>query len=646
MRFFYIAPVVPFDAGHLAAEALRIYRQCGLDEPLWCFTLQPEGRHAFDKVEKFRDLFRECKHLLAGTPVKPGILFQSLVGHGWSGGPGCGEAWQRTVTLRDIKSDRFCILDPGFRQYVYDTVNIMAAEKPAFLLMDDDLRQIDTHGLECFCPEHLRQFNAAAGTEFSAHRLQEHIGGSRQGDPYLQLFERLRRDNLLGFMRLIRDAVDAADPALSCGYCAPVYEMYLADEMGRILAGKNAEPVVRLSNADYQENGPRELIRVNSMTHMLRNMMPQVKCVLDESDTFPHHRYSKSARSMNAKITLAAWNGLDGCKLWLTNLTTPDSVTEQTYDRVVAGNRKRWNALRDLIATAIPTGAVTPLPRMDAYAELHHPAHYEELLYRNDWQSQLLSRFGIPARYAPIDGDRKRIYLLAEDMVRFFSDAEIAVMLRARAVVDAGAAALLAQRGFAPQLGVKVVSGDFRCGAELDPGTGNRLLFMNNGRAVRLEPTGNTRELSQLIDLPHHYAPEYSRIASALTVADNDEGGRIAVFAMSLAMPFIEHPHRRLQLLRVLELLAESPPDAIVNSDQDIFLQSARLPDGAMLLAVWNLSFDPLDTVEFLFAAPPARLMEMTGDGTWEELEFHTAGAATVCSRSLATYEGMIVKVV
>lgn len=546
MQFFYIVPVVVDRLDYMVEEAKRLYQECQLDTPLVCYTLQPEGNDIQEKVEVFRDLFHRYREALASTPVKPGILFQSLIGHGWVGGPEANVPFQRVRTIRDEASDRFCLLDQGFQQYLYNTVRIMAAEKPSFLLVDDDMRQIDGHGLECFCPLHVKQFNEAANTNFSASELQECIRSSKAGDPMLEIFESLRRTNLSNTVRNIRRAIDEVDPTLPCGYCTPGCEMLTAQNSGQILAGKHNAPIVRLNNANYLEGSPRELIQVNYNSWAIRSMMPEIQNFLDESDTFPQHRYSKSATSMNSKITLAAWNGFAGCKLWFTNLTTPDNKVESFYDKIFAANVNKYNAIESFMGQADRCGAVTPLPGADVYNKMFHPLATENLYYRTDWQSQLFSRFGIPAKYAILDqAGEDPVFLISGDMLRFFSDGEITFMLSRKAILDGSAARELAKRDFSDLLGVTVGNDYFRCGAEFDPDSQRRLLFMNNGTAARINPaTPETRELSRIIKLDYHYASKTERIASGVTLFKNRLGGTVVVFAMSLEMPFIEHPHR------------------------------------------------------------------------------------------------------
>ena len=160
MRLINIVPLFPDRIDYMVAEAKRLYAAAGLDEVMLCMTLHPEGEQPAEKVELFRRIFRQYRAALQASGIKVGILFQSLIGHGWPGAPAGVASWPRVETVDGEPSDRYCILNPDFRDYLAATVRTMAAEKPFALLVDDDFRQIDGHGLECFCPRHLAQFNA------------------------------------------------------------------------------------------------------------------------------------------------------------------------------------------------------------------------------------------------------------------------------------------------------------------------------------------------------------------------------------------------------------------------------------------------------------------------------------------------------
>ncbi len=643
MRLINIVPLFPDRIDYMVAEAKRLYAAAGLDEVMLCMTLHPEGEQPAEKVELFRRIFRQYRAALQASGIKVGILFQSLIGHGWPGAPAGVASWPRVETVDGEPSDRYCILNPDFRDYLAATVRTMAAEKPFALLVDDDFRQIDGHGLECFCPRHLAQFNAGNDRPVGADELRSRLRAASPQDSCLRRFETLRVGNLLELAALVRRAIDEVAPEINCGYCTPGYEMLSAGRIAGVLAGRH-RPFIRLCNANYLERDIRDLPAMHYRTQALKRMMPAEADLLDESDTFPHHRYSKAAVGLDTKLTLAAWNGLDGAKLWLTNLNWPDAAAEAPYDAVLAANRRRYAVLRETMRSARPTGLVTPLPSPASYRKLWHPLRPWECFYAADWQCLVTNHYGIPGRYAEL-GEGDGIFLVSGDMLRFFSDAEVAALLEKRLLLDGSAALALAERGFETDLGVGVVAGFFRCGCELDLATGARLPFMNDGSAPLLTPLSErTLTLSQLQELPYHCAQQGTPVGSGVTVFDNSRGGRVAVWSQPLTMPMLLHPLRRRLLIRTLERLNGGRLEVAVESDQDVLALSAGLPAGELLL-VCNLNFDCLKEIELRLKAPVRRLERLTGAGEWCETACEPLPDGIRIPHSLYPYENIILKI-
>ena len=122
VRFINIVGILSIGAECMAKEARRVREVTGVDEVALSLTLHPEGIPAIRKAEFYTELFRQYRKALEGSGVKAGILLQSLIGHGWPGAPVSPEPWQHTVNIAGETTLRMCPLDPGFREYVRQTV--------------------------------------------------------------------------------------------------------------------------------------------------------------------------------------------------------------------------------------------------------------------------------------------------------------------------------------------------------------------------------------------------------------------------------------------------------------------------------------------------------------------------------------------
>lgn len=58
---------------------------------------------------------------------------------------------------------------------------MLAEEEPYSFLVDDDVRLIDGHGLECFCPLHMKRFNALSEREYTSEELRGIVKDAEPG---------------------------------------------------------------------------------------------------------------------------------------------------------------------------------------------------------------------------------------------------------------------------------------------------------------------------------------------------------------------------------------------------------------------------------------------------------------------------------
>ncbi len=636
MRFINVVGLFPDKLDYMVSEAKRLQKESGLNEVALSLTLHPEGFPAIEKPMYYVKLFREYKKALEGTGIHVGILLQSLIGHGWPGAPVSQEKWQRTLNIHGSLV-RWCPLDPGFQDYVKKTVTMLAEEEPYSFLVDDDVRLIDGHGLECFCPLHMERFNALSEREYTSEELRELVKNAEPGDPLLERFEKVRTDSLLEFAGIIRKAIDSVNPAIRCGYCTPGSEFLLTGRMAKTLAG-GTKPFLRINNAMYLEGDAKFFPLRMAYTQSLRRINSDIPEVLDESDTFPQHRYSKAAISMHAHITGAILNGLNAAKLWLTNLGWPDPVTEKPYDEIMGKHAGFYQVLEETMRTAELQGPITPI---HDWGKFWHPLKPENAFWKSDWQPQVLGQTGIPARYEFPSEPGIRM-LAGEDSVAFFSDDELGNMLSGALLLDGTAAKEFCKRGFSREIGVNAETREFRFSYEENCETKEQLSLMNDFVCPFLTVNSpDTEILTQLVSSPYLKSSEETVIAPGTTFFRNALGGRVAVCTVHLQMPWFNYlsPGRKRLLIRVLDKLNGTPLPYVVMEEQNIYALHAILPDRADLLAVVNLNFDALSGIHIRAHKQVTKVQYLAGDGIWKESAWEQDGTALEIFRDLANYE-------
>ena len=242
MHFINVVPFFPEDPGYMAQQARRIANEVGLKSPAFSLSLHPEGTPARKKADVFAAAFAALKKDLAGDlDIHPGILLQSLIGHGWSAEVSLtGETWQKTINTQAVASSRQCPLDRGFRDYVLAAVESLAASRPAFFLVDDDF--CIKRG-ECFCPLHMARYNERLSAQWSREELVKHLEAAPASDPVVQAVTAVLHEGLVSFAKEIRASIDKVAPGTRCGMCSPGAGQYSLADVTRALAG-NTEPFV------------------------------------------------------------------------------------------------------------------------------------------------------------------------------------------------------------------------------------------------------------------------------------------------------------------------------------------------------------------------------------------------------------------
>ncbi len=610
MYFFNIVPVFPDQTDHMISEAKRLYRECGITRPMLSMTLHPQEEPLEEKLENCRRTLRIMLDALNDTPIKVGVLFQTIIGHRIDSMKRVN--WQQVVNSDGSETGRCCILDPDYRNYLQHIIRTIAAEHPHFLMIDDDFRQINCNALECFCSRHMEQFNTGLEKKFTADELIRAIKDAAPGDPVMQRFEDIRKENMVGLAKFIRGAIDEVAPGLCCACCTASGEFPIEQDLALALAG-NTEPLIRLCNGDYGVFDAREFAFIDYKSVFLSRFMRGMATLIDEADTCPHNRYSKTAISLHSKLTLAALNGEHGAKLWLTNLRFPDVRTERKYDEVLAKYKNFYPVVENMIGNAKPQGFVTPLPSRDDLRRVWHPLKYTDSYYKNCWQFQSLGHIGIPGRCAGVEDTGDSVVMLSSDMLRFFDDDTIRKMLSGKVFMDQLTALKLVERGFAAELGIKTVPVKYWTSYERWHDGFSAVIPAPTGITRYCEPDSDrSRVLSRRLYMRFHHDTKPLDAGAGTILFD----GRIMITAMILQGK-CNHPRVNQLLIKQLETLLNDKIPLYIDCDQHILTKQFKLADGSTVLAVFNLSFDPQEGIGLCGGLEFSTVEQLAPDGSW-----------------------------
>lgn len=515
------------------------------------------------------------------------------------------EPWQHLVDFDGgTSASCYCPADPRMQQYVRRCYAALAAAKPDFLWVDDDVR-LEGHGpirFACFCDRCMATFSAESGTEWTRASL---VAALRSGSWPERLALRRRwlshnRDALRNLMRTVREAVDGVDPTIPLGLMTAEvsYSGYGFDAWAAALAGPRNLPVKwRPGGGFYTDDTPVQLLdKAHSTGRQIALLPDSVTEIPYEHENFPYQQLKKSVTIFTAEIAAAIGAGCTGAALNCLGVTD-DPVDE--YRPYLAGVRRHREFYDKAAATFGRTACtgVWPAFTRDHFAVLEADGDW---FAAPAWGGDLrgfaeLAEIGLPTAYG-----RKgaRVAAFSGDGILDFSERELLELLAGGLILDVPALARLHELGLGRHAGFAVRGRKDKDTIERfsrDPLNGRFAGWHRDcrpsfypGPARLIEPLSpQARPLAELVD----FAGQTSGPCSG--VFENDLGGRVAVFGY--------YPWRALQSLAkasqlkaVCRWLSRDTLPAFVDSYVKAALWCRQDANGRPAMLLLNASLDSL----------------------------------------------------
>lgn len=625
---FSMLNIIPSSPGReevAAADAREFAERTGNPYCLYSLTLHPQGRPAMKTVEAGVASYRRWAELLEGSAVKPAILLQSIVGH-WTSDLAEKETepWQRAVNWKGTVT-RFCPLDPGYRAYIRETARKLAECRPALILSDDDVRAFSPLA-ECTCPLHTAEYNRRTGKRLTPEGLRDLLAKADRKSAEHMAFAELQRDTVKGICRLLREGIDSVDPSIPSGVCEPGAawaRRYIA-EYARTMAGPRHTAWARLANGQYYESAPKETMGELALRTMAsaERLKGTGLLLLDEADTWPHNLWAKSSVAFHAKLSMSAFIGLKGAKLWLVNAHKGRYPVSRHYTGILERHRGFYPSLSAAVRGTSLAGLLIPChrdyPRFGVAG-----AGFRDTFDQDGWAQKMFSWYGIPYRATEdfaVDG----IYALGgANCVINSSDADLRRMLSKKVLIDGLAARELIARGFGPEIGVKL------CGVKLFTGersemNGDILQLPKSSDPPLFEALPGAKVLGSAIWRESSMSKSVERVADAAVLFRNALGGTVAVMSFHLGIKYgwLYSEARRQYLNDVLDELNGAPLENVCMNAQNVLALSRNAADGSDILLFGNLNYDTEDELLIRRNARPASVEVMNPDGGWGEVGF------------------------
>ena len=611
-------------------DIIEFHKRTGIDTVLYSMPLNPRRPDQYNYLEESVESYRKIKAGLAGHPIKLGVLIQAVLGH-VTNPTVVIDGWTRTYTSKQNAS-RFCALNPNFAAYIRTIGAKVAAEKPFFILGDDDIRS-NNGGRECFCQLHVNEYNRRFNGNFKTpEEYRQAVMNAKNTDQVYLNYEILRREGVANVGKLIREGINSVDPSIPGGTCCPGGEYHHYFDVTREFAAKDQPHMMRICNAHYVEESPREFAYNVLKTQIYRKHFGSIPSLFDESDTFPHAPHSKSAVSMHAKLASAIFNGLKGSKLWYVNSTKGGNwKVSSCYTDILEKYAKFYPALFDAVQGSTDGGVY--VPGYISQHLLHSTNNYTPVLpmEKENW-AYYMGIYGIPY-YGEVRFEHDGVYSLrGAYAVSRLTDAQIMAMFKNKMFIDGSAAMELCKRGFSKYMGVEARKPDCFYNSEVYKDSSKYIYTRSWSGAPQLVlKSEKAKVVTDIHATAFALEGDRRRVVPGSVLFENELGGKI----MTVAFCSDEHFSLRAGMPRknwMIYLLEKLDPEVVQGSvlnDTPVMSIKRKAADGSTLLMVCNLGYDPIESLQIKLGKAE-KIELLTEKGKWASVDFKRLCPQTV----------------
>ena len=576
--------------------------------PLFCTIIQPEGTPLWNKGENIARIYRRYKTELDKAGVPSGILFQSTFGH--------GTASMAPAPLQFIEPMdgsplfAYCPMDEGVLDRLCREIKIIAAEHPAVLMLDDDVRLMMRPGICCGCPLHMAEYNRRMKKNFTKAELNDYLLSHDQNDPLAQGFVTLMRDTLVHAVTRMREAVDSVDPTIQGINCTSGDECDSVIFTNPIWCGKGNPTIVRTPNGTYAP------LTVKTFSDTMRRAAVRgarlrdngIKVTLAECDTIPFNRYGKNARYLHSHFTASILEGLKGSKHWITRMSSYEPESGVAFRNILAKHYSFYEKISELSDHLTFVGANSAFTEQ----KWHNFSASDRWQYHsNYWATKNLERMGLPFYFS---NKNYKATFLEDTIGRDLPEEEIRAMFESGSVfMSAEVAVDLEKRGYGDLLGVKATEFDYEKMGRVVGEAFNEdasLFCQKQKNLMLLTPTSDKTEV-----ISYNYRQEDGvliNVSPAVTKFVREDGKFTVVYCgtpdaihhFTEGFAFLNETRKQ----QFIALLSEAGALPIyLPSENELCLRAGYLDDGRMLAAIFNLGYDPEEeTVLYLEKEPTA----------------------------------------
>ncbi len=575
--------------------------------------------------------------------------------------------WEMYVDEKGMESGGVaCMAGERFRETAGKKLRMWAAVRPDVIWIDDDMRfhnhgtasKARWHGMYtgrktdygCFCSRHMAMYNARMHTSYTREELvTEILEGEARAD-WMAFTGACMTETARWVERNIHEV--SPETRIAIMTSAPdvhsVEGRHWGDFLESLTGGKDM-PLLRPYFGPYSESVPGDFFASYLMFEQLKaNVAGQYQkefafCPEIENTRFT--RWSKSLAATGYQIMLAAFLGSAGITLSLYDLEGCVLAEEPEYGELLVKHAPfvremrswglwGWQSEGIALVTA-PERAAGPWNRKRV-------REMEELAQGRLWDKVLIS-CGVACRYVtPEHLEEAACVALDACTAALLKDEEIRSILAKGALLDAGAAGILIQRGFGACLGAEIgetvgciSASELLCTMRHQDNSPVRVPSrIEGGKWNRLHLRG-AEELSRLMTPEGKEYPGFTEFQNSL-------GGRVVIYAGNGAVGGGFYTNYRVKLLKQICGRLSGGADVTVDNASYMLL-CVKKKKRQKALFVANLT---ADRVEQITVRVPGKVISASlTDGRGGSRELVTVGNEIRCSGlNLGLYDAVALR--
>ena len=636
-----IYSIMKLDLDHIdeICEDIRLQYEEGIATcALFYLPLVPVGDPPAAKAEAFAADYRIFRKRLCEMGLPSGILVQSSIGHGYPLHPPA--PFPRYVNLNDGKEEFvYCPSSDEFCAYIQHAMTVLASTHPDMIMVDDDFRLIFRGGNGCACPWHMKRFRELSGMDLSREELFAHLKEHNDGD-VARAYIASQEEAILKGARAMRAGIDAVNPKIPGAFCCSGNNMESAP-VAKILAGEGNPVTVRILNGVYYPSGNRAISgRFYRAALQAMYLGDEPDFILAEADTVPHNRYAISAQWFHTHYVGSVLEGIAGAKRWITRLDGFEPESGKAFRKILSKYRDFYAALIDLVPSLEWVGCRIPMHPKKTY-------YFSEIGWHSDydgadgWAIHVLERLGLPLYFSE---KNTGVAFFAGKVDEKFTDEEMTELLRHKAVFPSDVALRLQKRGFGKYLGAALAPWE---GAGY---TDDRILATGSTAQAQRQPLAlSPADGARVYSVAQHTGDRkrYDDLFPSSTMYENSLGGTVCLFA---GTPVTEYTYdqafsfltesRKKQLVEMMREMGELP--VYYDSDEEVYLRAANLPDGGLFVALFNLSYDVIEEMPFDIPRPVSSVSYLGADGREHPVPFRVGGGTVTVEKTALPMDPVI----